>query len=169
MVSERQPARLWLGWAAVGLLTTAAAVHAQTTTSAPQQPTAAAPQACDDYTFTADQMMLAFTVAEAGSTDFEVFMGKVKEGMSKSDRPERKQQAASWKMLMKIEPAQAGNFTYLWILDPVAKGTCYDLFKLLAESLPPEEVKVLYDKMLPTIKGISRSPVKMIGPSGGLQ
>ena len=134
-----------------------------TTQTPPQQP--AAPQGPDQYTFSSDTMMLAFTVVEAGATDFEVFMAKVKETMNKSDKPERKQQAASWKMLMKIEPANNGTFTYIWVLDPVAKGVSYDLFKLLAEALPPDETKALYDKVGPVIKGINMSTARMIGPS----
>jgi hypothetical protein len=128
-----------------------------------QQP--AAPQGPDQYTFNSDTMMLAFTVVEAGATDFEVFMAKVKEAMTNSDKPERKQQAASWKMLLKIEPANNGTFTYIWVLNPVAKGVSYDLFKILAETLTPEEVKTHYDKVGPVIKGINMSTARIIGPS----
>jgi hypothetical protein len=163
-VSGGWPANRWLGWAAAGLLCLVAGVQGQ----AAQNPPPQQPAAPDQYTFNSDSMMLAFTVVEASATDFEVFMGKVKEAFAKSDRAERKQQAASWKALMKIEPAQNGNFTYLWILDPVAKGVSYDLFKILAEALPPEEVKTLYDKVGPAIKGINMSQVRMIGASGGM-
>jgi hypothetical protein len=109
---------------------------------------------------------LFFTVAETSATDFEAFMGKVKEAFNASDKPERKQQGASWKLLMRVEPAQNGNYTYMWILDPVVKGVSYDLFKLLAEALPPDEVKALYEKVGPAIKQISMSQVRIIGPSG---
>lgn len=160
-----RPAKRWLGWTAAGVLAAAMVVQGHAAqTPAPQQP--AAPQAPDQYTFSSDSMMLAFTVAEPSATDFEVFMGKVKEALGKSDRPERKQQASSWRSLIKTEPAQNGNFTYLWVLDPVAKGVSYDLFKILAESLPPEEVKGLYDKVGPAIKGISMAQVKIIGSAG---
>jgi hypothetical protein len=67
-------------------------------------------------------------------------------------------------MLLKLEPAANGTFTYLWVLDPVAKGVSYDLFKLLTESLPPDDVKALYDKVGPVIKGINISNARIIGP-----
>ncbi len=168
--SGRQPASRWLVFAAAGVLTVAALVQglAAQDPVPPAQQQPAAPQAPDQMTFTADSMTLFFTVAEAGATDFEVFMGKVKEAFAKSDRPERKQQGASWKLLMKVEPAQNGAYTYMWILDPVAKGVSYDLFKMLAEALPPDEVKALYDKVGPVIKQISTTQVKIISPAGGL-
>ena len=170
MESGRRPAKRWLGFAAAGVLATAAMVQglaAQDPVPPPQQQPAA-PQAPDQMTFTADSMTLFFTVAEASATDFEVFMGKVKEAFAKSERPERKQQGASWKLLMKVEPAQNGAHTYIWVLDPVAKGVSYDLFKILAESLPPDEVKALYEKIGPAIKQISMSQVRIIGSAGGM-
>jgi hypothetical protein len=166
-VAEHRPARRWLGWAAVGVLSVAAVAQgrAQDPTPPPQQQPAA-PAQPDQMTFTSDSMTLFFTVAEPSATDFEAFMGKVKEAFNASDKPERKQQGASWKLLMRVEPAQNGNYTYMWILDPVVKGVSYDLFKLLAEALPPDEVKALYDKVGPAIKQISMSQVRIIGPSG---
>jgi hypothetical protein len=111
-------------------------------------------------------MMLYFTVAETAATDFEVFMGKAKEAFGKSDKPERKAQAASWKALIKVDQAQNGALTYIWMLDPVVKGVSYDLGKVLSESLPPEEVKALFEKVGPNIKGINMVKVSMIGSPG---
>ena len=158
--------RRWLGWAAAGVLSVAAVAQGQAGQDPAAPPAQQQPAGPDQYTFTSDSMTLFFTVAETSATDFEAFMGKVKEVFNSSDKPERQQQARSWKLLMRVEPANNGNYTYIWILDPVAKGVSYDLFKLLAESLPPEEVKALYDKVGPSIKQVSMSQVRIIGPSG---
>jgi hypothetical protein len=46
------------------------------------------------------------------------------------------------------------------------KGVSYDLGKAMSESLPPEEVKTLFDKVGPNIKGINMVKVSMIGAPG---
>ena len=122
-----------------------------------------AAQADDGLTFTVDSVTMFFQVAEPAAADFEAFMGKVKEVLTKSEKPERKSQAASWKMLVKLDAATNGILTYIWILDPVAKGVSYDLFKILAEGLPPDQVQEIYKKVGPNIKGISKSVIKILG------
>src|SRR5262245_32368912 len=53
--------------------------------------------------------------------DFEEVMGKLKEALSKSEKPERKQQAAGWKVFKSPDPAGA-NVLYVFIVDPSLKG-----------------------------------------------
>jgi hypothetical protein len=121
-------------------------------------------QAADDgLTFNVDSVTMFFQVAEPAAADFEAFMGRVKEVLTKSEKPERKAQASSWKMLVKLDAATNGILTYIWILDPVAKGVSYDLFKILAEGLPPDQVAEIYKKVGPNIKGISKSVIKILG------
>jgi hypothetical protein len=162
--SERGPARRWLGWTAAAVLAVAAVsqtLSAQDPAPPQQQP--AQPAQPDQFTFDANSMMLYFTVVETAATDFEVFMAKAKEAFNKSEKPERKSQAASWKALIKVDQPQNGTLTYIWILDPVVKGVSYDLGKAMSESLPPEEVKALFDKVGPNIKGINMVKVTMVG------
>ena len=162
--SERRRARGWLVWAAAGVLGIAAAVHTVAAQDPqPQQQAPAQPAQPDQFTFDANSMMLYFTIVETAATDFEVFMGKAKEAFAKSAKPERQQQAASWKALIKVDEPQNGNLTYIWMLDPVVKGVSYDLGKVMSESLPPEEVKALFDKVGPNIKGINMVKVSMVG------
>ena len=142
-----------------------------TTVGAARQdkPAAQAPAGDDGLTFNVDSATMFFQIAEPAAADFEAFMAKVKEVLSKSDKPERKAQAASWKMLVKLDAANNGVFTYVWILDPVAKGVSYDLFKILAEGLPPDQVQEIYKKIGPSIKGISKSTIKIIGDPAPVQ
>jgi len=129
-----------------------------------QDPAAAVAQKPDQYVFTQDSLMMGFTIAEAGAPEFEKFIAKVKETLQKSEKPERKQQAESWR-LMKLEtPPQGGNVSYFLVLEKVVKGASYDLFKILSEGLPPAEVQAIYDKVFPHIKaGISFTPIRFIG------
>jgi hypothetical protein len=80
------------------------------------------------------------------TADFEAVMAKLKEALHKSQKPERKQQAASWKIFKSPDPAANGNVLYLFIIDPSVKGADYSVANILAEAFPPAEVNDLYKK-----------------------
>ena len=120
----------------------------------------------DPLVFNADRMLVVIRVAEAASVDFEVTMGKVKEVLAKSDKPERKRQAESWKVLKASEP-QEGVLNFFFLLEKVEKGVSYDPFKILGEALPPDEVRVLFEKVGPGLRGISAAPLGPIVKMGG--
>ena len=126
----------------------------------------AKPEAPDALVFTSDRMLVSVRVAEAYATDFEVTMGKVKEVLARSDKPERKQQAAHWKLL-KVGAPQDGIVTYFYLLERVVKGATYDPFKILAEGLPPDQVGALFQKVGPGLKGVSAAPLDLVVNMGG--
>ena len=72
-------------------------------------------------------------------------MVKVKEGLSKSSKPERQAQGKSWKVFKSPDPA-GGNVLYIFLLDPAVKDAEYNISNILAESFPPAEVNELYKK-----------------------
>ncbi|MBI3493516.1 MAG: hypothetical protein HY047_17305 [Acidobacteria bacterium] len=78
--------------------------------------------------------------------DFEAVIAKLKEALAKSANPERKQQAASWKVFKSPEPATGGNALYVFIMDPSVKGADYTVSNILAEAFPPDEVNDLYKR-----------------------
>ena len=125
-----------------------------------------APPAPDALTFSVDRMLVIFQIAETSGTDFEVVMGKVKDVLARSDKPERRRQAEHWRLL-KVEQPQNGVLTYFFLLDQVVKGASYDPFKILGEGLPPEEVGALYEKIKPGLKGISAAPLGLLVSMGG--
>ncbi|HXT70866.1 MAG TPA: hypothetical protein VN700_13985 [Vicinamibacterales bacterium] len=120
----------------------------------------------DPLVFNSDRMLVVIRVAEATAVDFEVTMGKVKEVLAKSDKPERRRQAAGWKLLKSPEP-QDGLISFFFVLDKVEKGVSYDPFKILGEGLPPDEVGALFQKVVPGLKGISATPLAPIVSMGG--
>ena len=63
-------------------------------------------------------------------------MGKLKEALQKSEKPERKQQAASWKVFKSPDPAAGGNVLYVFMIDPAVKGADYTVSTILAEAFP---------------------------------
>ena len=133
-------------------------VHATPAQQAPPPPAQqAAPP--DPLVFNDDRLLVSFQVDEAFGPEFEVTMGRVKEVLAKSDKPERRRQAEHWK-LMKVGPSN-GILTYFFLLDEVAKGVTYDPFKILGEGLPPEEVGELFKKVGPGLKGINAAPITL--------
>ncbi len=122
---------------------------AQQTPPAGQQapPTQQAPaqqQATPGVSFSGDAAIVVHYIKADKAADFEAAMGKVKEALQKSQSPERKQQAAGWKVFKSPDPAGEGQVVYLWIIDPVVKGADYSLSKIVSEAFPAE-ARAIYD------------------------
>jgi pyruvate/2-oxoglutarate dehydrogenase complex dihydrolipoamide acyltransferase (E2) component len=125
----------------------ASTVYAQTAatqTPAPQTPpaqqAAAAPAA---RTFGSDAGMVLNFIKPDKTADFEAIIAKLKEALQKSEKPERKQQAASWKVFKSPDPAAGGNVLYVFVIDPAVKGADYTVSTILAEGFP-QDVQTLY-------------------------
>ena len=99
------------------------------------------------------------------TADFEAVMAKLKEALAKSEKPERKQQAASWKVFKAVEPGAAGSALYVFIIDPPVKGADYTVSTILAEAFP-QEVQTLYKQYAPspTRRGRTSSTSRWSGP-----
>jgi hypothetical protein len=131
------------GWMALGLvagLTAATAVHAQQT-AAPAQQAQAAPAT---RVFAHDGGMVLNFIKPDKTADFEAVLAKLKEALQKSEKPERKEQAKSWKVFKSPDPAAGGNVLYVFFIDPSVKDADYTVSNILAEGFPPAEVNELY-------------------------
>ena len=128
----------------VGTLS-AATVFAQTPPAqgAPAQPAPAAQAAPTVRTFASDAGMVLNFIKPDKTADFEAIVAKLKEALQKSAKPERKQQAASWKVFKSPDPAAGGNVLYVFMIDPSVKGADYTVSTILAEAFPTE-VQALY-------------------------
>jgi hypothetical protein len=114
-----------------------------TTAFAQAAPAAAAQAAPAAKLFASDGGMVLNFIKPDKTADFEAVMGKLKEALAKSPKPERKQQAASWKVFKSPDPAAGGNVLYVFIIDPSVKGADYTVSTILAEAFPAE-VQALY-------------------------
>jgi hypothetical protein len=77
------------------------------------------------------------------TADFELVITKLKEALAKSEKPERKQQAAGWKVFKSPDPAGA-NVLYVFIIDPALKGADYQVSNIIAEGFTgPEATDIL--------------------------
>src|SRR5215831_3079010 len=123
----------------VGVLAAGSAQAQQATP--PAQQAAAAPA---KRVFGSDAGLVLNFIKADKTADFEAVMVKLKEALNKSDKPERKAQAASWKVFKSPEPAAGGNALYVFIIDPSVKGADYTVSNILAESFPADQVNTLY-------------------------
>jgi hypothetical protein len=115
---------------AVGVLS-ATTVFAQA--AAPAQPAAPSP-----FVFPGDAGVILNFVKADKTADFEMVLGKVKEALAKSEKPERKAQAAGWKVFKAVQPGPGGAVIYAFIMDPVAKGAEYSVGNILVEAFAAE-------------------------------
>jgi hypothetical protein len=67
----------------------------------------------------------------------------LKEALAKSEKPERKQQAASWKIYKAAEGGPGGAVIYVSTMEPAVKGADYSVALILSEAFP-QEVQALY-------------------------
>jgi hypothetical protein len=108
--------------------------------AAPAQQAQAAPTA---RVFASDAGMVLNFIKADKTADFEAVVAKLKEALQKSEKPERKQQAASWKVFRSPDPAAGGAALYVFVIDPSVKGADYTVSNILAEAFPAE-VNALY-------------------------
>jgi hypothetical protein len=109
--------------------------------AAPAQQAAAAPTA---RLFAGDGGMVLNFIKPDKTADFEAVIAKLKEALGKSAKPERKEQAKSWRVFKSPDPAAGGNVLYVFVIDPAVKGADYTVSNILAEAFTPAEVNDLY-------------------------
>jgi hypothetical protein len=96
--------------------------------------------------FNSDGGMVLNFIKPDRTADFEEVVAKLKEAMMKSEDPQRKQQAASWKVFKSPDPAAGGNSLYVFVIDPAVPGADYTVSTILAEAFPAAEVNELFKK-----------------------
>ena len=89
-------------------------------------------------TFNGGAGVIIYTIKAASATDFEGVLNKTKEALLKSEKPERKQQAASWRVYKSDTPGKDGNVTYVMLIDPAVKEADYNIVNILNEGFPAE-------------------------------
>jgi hypothetical protein len=142
-------APLALGVMMVG---TAQVARAQTPSPAqPQQPATppaaaqAAPAQAESSTFSAPAGLLLVQIKPDKTADYEAMITKLKDALSKSEKPERKAMAKAWKVFKATEPA-AGNTLYVHVIDTAAPGDYTNPLRIISEVFPTE-VQDIYTKV----------------------
>jgi len=130
--------RMALGVVVVGAMLSATSVYAQQ----PAAPAGQAQAVSNARLFPNDGGMVLNFIKPDKTADFEAVIAKLKEALAKSDKPERKQQAAGWKVFKSPDPAGA-NVLYVFIIDPSMKTADYQISNIIAEALPTEANEIL--------------------------
>src|SRR5438128_771235 len=133
------------GWIAIGLVVGTLSATAAFAQQPPAQPAPAAQAAPTARMFAADAGMVLNFIKPDKTADFEAVMARLKEALQKSEKPERKQQAAGWKVFKSPDPA-GGNALYVFIVDPSVKGADYQVSNIIAESFPGAEANEILKK-----------------------
>jgi hypothetical protein len=98
-----------------------------------------AAQAAQKLTFEGDTALWTVAIKPDKTADFESLMTKVKE-------PERKQQAAGWKVVKAPKALPDGNIPYVHVISPVVKDADYTIMAILYEAITdPAEQRALYE------------------------
>jgi hypothetical protein len=99
-----------------------------------QQPAQPAP----GLTFEGEAGLILMQIKPDKTADFESVMAKLHDAFMKTDKPERKQQAAGWKIYKSTDPGPGGNVLYVAVINPALKGADYTVAKILYEVFPTE-------------------------------
>jgi hypothetical protein len=139
------------GWIALGIVV---GVLASSVGQAAQAaPAAQAEPAKNPFMFMSDGSLLINYVKPDKAADFEMVMGKVKEALAKSDKPERKAQAEGWKIFKTDLPGPAGAITYFAIVDPVIKGNDYNMRQILTDAFGVADTNTIYKMLADSVAG----------------
>ena len=111
--------------------------------------------------FGSDSAMLTFYIKADKVADFEKVMAKLHEALANSDKPERKQQAAGWKLYKASDAGPNGTVLYINFLSPTLKGADYTISKILAEVFP-QEVQQLFPLYRDAFAGLARAELSLI-------
>jgi hypothetical protein len=115
-------------------------------------------------TLDGDAATITVLIKPDKTADFEAVLAKLKEALTKSEKPERKQQAAGW-TIYKTSQAVQGNTAYIMIINPIVKGQEYDITRLIAEVFPTE-VQEFFQKYKDSFAGRGITPLTRFMPMG---
>jgi len=126
--------KVFLSGAALVAMTFAGAstATAQDAAAAPAQP--AEPR----FTLNGEAAIVTMLIKQDRTADFEDVLTKLREALSKSENPQRQQQAAGWKVFKGNQAGPNNTAVYIFRIDPVIKGAEYDITMLISEVFPVE-------------------------------
>ena len=97
-------------------------------------------------TYTGDLVLAAYAVNAVKVADYEKVIATLKDSLSKSPRPEAKQQLAGWRIIKNSANQPDGSALYVHVITPVVKDADYSITNLVYEVVKdPAEQKVFYD------------------------
>ncbi len=130
--------KVFVSGAALVAMTFAGASTTNAQNATPAQPDKPAEPAAPRFTLNGEAAIVTMLIKPDKTADFELVLTKLKEALAKSAKPERKQQAAGWKVFKSSQPGPQNTSVYIFRIDPVVKGAEYDITMLISEVFPVE-------------------------------
>jgi hypothetical protein len=125
----------------VGMMCATYQLGAQT----PAQPVSTAQGASEEhqkttpgFTFQGDVALWTVAIKPDKTSDFEQVLARVRDALEKSQDPQRKRQAAGWRVMKMDKPLPDGNIAYVHIISPVVAGADYTILKAIYDEFPTE-------------------------------
>ena len=115
--------------------------------------------------FSGDAALTVNVVKADKTADFEKIVGQLQEALQKSTRPERAQQAASWKVYKASEPGPSGSSIYVFLIDPVVADADYTPSAILAEGFP-DDVRPLYKALADSLASLTIFNLSLVSDFG---
>ena len=135
-----------LAWIMLGVMVGALSATAFTQ-QPPAQPLPAPAQqaqaAAPPRVFTGGAGLVLNFIKPDKTKDFEAIVGKLKEALTASPKPERQEQAKGWRVFKASEAASGGATLYVFFVDPPVKDADYAVTTLLGEALSGDEMTQL--------------------------
>ena len=97
---------------------------------ATQQPAAQDPP---KTIYTGDMVIAAYAVNADKIAEYDQVIATLKDSLSKSMRPEAKQQLAGWKIMKNSAPQPDGSALYVHVISPVVPNADYSITNLVYE------------------------------------
>ncbi len=141
-----------------------AAVAAMVCVGAPAFAQDAAAPAAPVLALDGDAATITVLIKPDKTAEFESVLAKVKESLAKSEKAERKAQAAGWNVFKANTPVN-GNVAYIMFINPVVKGQEYDISRLIAEVFPVE-VQEYFQKYKDSFAGRGITPLTKLMSMG---
>lgn len=95
-------------------------------------------------TFEGDTALWTMAIKPDKTADFEKVMTRLRDALTQSTDPRRKQQAAGWRVMKISKPLADGTIAYVHIIHPVVQGADYTIMKALYDAFPDER-QALYE------------------------
>jgi hypothetical protein len=77
------------------------------------------------------------------TADFEHVLERFRMVLEASEDPIRRQQAENWRVFKSSDPGPNGSVLYVGFMEPVLKGSNYNIADIMADELPEEEADTI--------------------------
>lgn len=115
--------------------------------------TALAQTAPQKTTYTGDMVLVAYAVNADKTADYEQVIAQLKDALTKSAKPEAKQQLAGWKVMKNAMAQPDGSFVYVHVINPVVPDADYSITNIVYEVVKDAgEQKAFFEKYRGALK-----------------